>query len=200
LRPPATDPWRLILQENVVYLADDETREQALRLLERQTGLDAETLENGPDALLRPACELGRMAANQIAKLRECGRLFRTVGDPRRLVRLEPAAARKALRRFPGIGAPGAERLLLLAGVEPVLALESNGLRVLLRLGYGHEARSYSTRYRLAREAAAAELPADVAVLTQAHLALRQHGRRLCRNSDPACGDCPLRADCPGRV
>ena len=47
--------------------------------------------------------------------------------------------ARRALKRFPGIADPGADKLLLFAGVTPYLALDSNGLRVLLRLGYGEE-------------------------------------------------------------
>jgi hypothetical protein len=39
------------------------------------------------------------------------------------------ADAIRALKKFPAIGEPGAEKILLFAGKAPILALESNGLR-----------------------------------------------------------------------
>jgi len=195
--PRTRDPWHLILLENVVYLADDEARERAFRTLRRHTGLDAATIERCPDELLLAACSAGRMAEQQLRKLRECAALFRTVGDPRELVRLPVREAKKALRRFPGIGAPGADKLLLLAGAEAVLALDSNALRTLLRLGYGDEGRSYAQSYASAQRAAMAELPAKHDALVSAFVVLRTHGRSVCRNTRPACGVCVLRDDCP---
>lgn len=191
------DPWHLILLENVVYLVGDEARARGFAVLREHTHLDAATIEGCPDELLQAACGEGRMADNQVRKLRECSVLFATVGDPRDLVKLPLAKARRALKRFPGIGNPGADKLLLFAGVEPVLALDSNGLRVLLRLGYGRDAKAYSTSYKSAQEAAMAELPADPDALMQAYLSLQLHGREICRNKAPACPVCPLRRNCP---
>ncbi|MCA8977331.1 MAG: hypothetical protein KDC98_21595 [Planctomycetes bacterium] len=199
LRPPSRDPWHLILLENVVYLVDDAVRQRAFARLKQLTDLDADTIARCPDELLAEACGHGRMAANQIAKLRRCAELFLSDGDPRELIGLPPAKAGKALRRYPGIGAPGAERMLLFAGRDTVLALDSNALRVLLRLGYGTEAKSYATSYRSAQTAAMSELPAAVEPLIEAHLVLQQHGRTICRNSNPSCAECPLRRTCPSR-
>ena len=58
------------------------------------------------------------------------------------------ARARRLLRRFPGIGEPGADKVLLFSRTQPVFALDSNGLRTLLRLGYGREVKSYPATYR----------------------------------------------------
>ena len=44
-------------------------------------------------------------------------------------------ASEKALKRFPSIGDPGAEKILLFTRSYPVMALDSNGLRVLCRVG-----------------------------------------------------------------
>jgi endonuclease III len=77
-----------------------------------------------------------------------------------------------------------------------VLALESNGLRVLLRLGFGEEKKSYSTTYRLVQHAAIEGLDKDCSWLIQAHLLLRRHGQELCRRSEPMCDKCPLAEDC----
>ena len=43
------------------------------------------------------------------------------------------------LKKFPAIGDPGVDKILLLTRTEPVMALDSNGLRVLVRLGFGAE-------------------------------------------------------------
>lgn len=197
---PTRDPWHLILLENVVYLGDDDARQRAFATLRRHTGLRADTIARCPDELLLEACGEGRMAESRVRKLRQCAQCSEEVGDPRALVRLPHAEARRRLARFPGIGAPGVDRLLLFAGVEPVLALDSNGLRVLLRLGYGREGKSYATSYRSAQAAAMAELPTDSEVLLGAHLLLRTHGRELCRNTAPACAACPVRGDCPAGI
>jgi len=104
--------------------------------------------------------------------------------------------ARKALQKFPGIGEPGAEKILLFSKTYPVLALESNGLRVLVRLGFGEEKKNYATTYRLVQKAVGEGLDNDYTWLIQAHLLLRRLGQELCRRSEPMCDRCPLAADC----
>jgi len=59
----------------------------------------------------------------------------------------------RALQQFPAIGVPGAERVLLLTGRLPVLAVDSNGLRVLTRIGYAHKLKDYARTYRAVRAA-----------------------------------------------
>ena len=106
------------------------------------------------------------------------------------------AAAKKDLRKFPAIGEPAAEKILLFNRRHPILALESNGLRVLVRLGYAPEHRNYSTMYKGVQRALAPQLPASCEALIRAHQLLRQHGQELCKRNSPLCGSCPLRADC----
>jgi endonuclease-3 len=106
------------------------------------------------------------------------------------------AFAKKDLRKFPAIGEPSAEKILLFNHRHPFLALESNGLRALLRLGFGEEKKSYSTTYRLVQKAAGEGLDKDYSWLIQAHLLLRRHGQELCRRSEPMCDKCPLAENC----
>jgi endonuclease-3 len=117
-------------------------------------------------------------------------------GDLRPVLKLPFSKAKKALQSFPGIGEPGAEKILLFTRTNAVLALESNGMRVLLRLGFGEEKKSYSTTYRLVQKAADSGLDEGYSWLIQAHLLLRRHGQELCRRSEPICDKCPLAADC----
>jgi endonuclease-3 len=73
--------------------------------------------------------------------------------------------AKKALKKFPSIGDPGAEKILMLSRSYPVLALESNGLRVLLRIGFAEEKKSYSASYRGVQQALKEQLPSSYDLL-----------------------------------
>jgi endonuclease-3 len=195
---PPRDPWHAILWENVVYLTDDAHRDAALAKLRAATRLDADVLARVPDDVLLPICGLGRMAALCVGKLRECARCFDDVGDPRGLVRLPLAEARKALREFPGVGAPGADRLILFAGALPLVALESNGLRTLLRLGFGQDAGSYSAKLKSAIAAVAGEVAETCDARIEWFTLLRRHGQETCR-ATPNCAVCAVAKGCPSR-
>ena len=116
--------------------------------------------------------------------------------QPRGLPRAIPSSAKRALKKFPGIGDPGAEKILLFTETHPVLALESNGLRVLLRFGFGEEQKDYAASYRSVRAALEGQLPNDCKKLIRAHQLLRLHGKELCKRAQPICEACPLRARC----
>jgi endonuclease-3 len=117
-------------------------------------------------------------------------------GDLERALAFAPNQARKALKKFPGIGEPGAEKILLFSGTEPVLALESNGLRTLLRLGFGEEQKNYAQSYKSAQRAAEALLPKTCAARQRAFHLLRAHGQALCKTTAPDCDACPLSDSC----
>jgi len=74
----------------------------------------------------------------------------------------------------------------------PVLALESNGLRVLARILLGQEHKNYSTTYRLVREAVKDDTGNDCTRLIAAHQLVRKHGQQLCKTNWPACEVCPV--------
>ncbi len=197
--PPAQGPFELILWENVAYLASDERREEAFRALKKKVGTTADRILAADASVLRQVAELaGILPAQNVGKLLRVADIasLNFGGDLRAVLELPEKQASKALRQFPGIGAPGAEKILLFCGKAPVLALESNGLRVLVRLGYGEEKKSYTATYRLVREAARRELKAEVKTLQRAHLLLRRHGQELCRRSVPRCPECPVAGSC----
>ncbi len=107
------------------------------------------------------ATNLGGMHSEQlVTRLREIALIAMNEfgGDLRQSLKLPLAKAKQALRKFPGIGEPGAEKLLLLARSYPVLGLESNGLRVLVRLGFGKEKKNYTATYRSVQEAIRSQL------------------------------------------
>jgi endonuclease III len=198
-KPPRLDgPWEMILWENVAYLASDDRRQMAFQMLQKQVGVKPEQILSASDEALLEVTRHGIVPEQFAGKLRKCARIAidEFDGDLQPLLQLPVAKARKALQKFPGIGEPGAEKILLFCRVLPVLALESNGLRVLLRLGFGEEKKSYSTTYRLVQQAAADELAADCSTLIEVHLLLRRHGQELCRRNGPLCEECPVASGC----
>jgi endonuclease III len=197
--PDVTDPWEMILWENIAYLADDARRREAMAMLREQVGATPERILAAPAERLLVVGRQGILAENTVAKIRRAAEIAvrEFDGDLRRVLSGPPAGARKALKRFPAIGDPGAEKILLFGRALPVLALESNGLRVLVRLGFGEETPNYSTTYRLVQQAIEGEIVKDYPWLIEAHQLLRRHGQELCRRSKPRCEECPLRADCP---
>jgi endonuclease-3 len=196
--PKLAGPWEMILWENSSYLADDERRQQAFQTLKKRTGLKPEQIVSASDETLLEVSGHGILPEQFAQKLRKCARiLLEEFDDDLRPVLQWPLPrAKKALQKFPGIGEPGAEKILLFTESSPILALESNGLRVLLRLGFGEEQKSYAATYRRVQKAVEGELRPDPSWLIEAHLLLRRHGQALCRRSRPACGECPLASDC----
>ena len=197
--PPSREPFALVLWENVAYLVNDERRAAAFAALGKQIGWTPERILAAPARLLRGVAALGGMLPDErVGKLLRAAEVAqKRFGSDLAAVVCQPfLRARKALMAFPGIGEPGAEKILLFAGAHPVLALDSNALRVLIRLGFGEEKKSYAATYRSAQEAAKRELRDELGALLRAHLLLRRHGQELCRRNRPQCADCPVAEGC----
>jgi len=194
-----THRFELILFENVAYLVSDERRAEAFELLRKTVGTKPhQILAASTNALLKVA-ELGGMQPERrAARLREIALIAVNEfgGDLKQDLQLPLPKAKKALQKFPSIGEPSAEKILLFTRSYPVLGLDSNGLRVLLRLAFGEEKKNYSASYRSVQEAIKNELSDDYDWLIGAHLLLRQHGKELCKTNRPLCEKCPVRKSC----
>ena len=199
-RPPKINhPLALILYENVGYLVDDQKREVAFAALKNQIGLEAiDILATPVEKLVQITRQGGIHPQLRAARLKEIAQIVLNDfgGDLRRALKLPPAKALQQLKKFPSIGTPGAQKILLFTRTHPILALDSNGLRVMLRLGFGAERKSYSSSYASVQEAINEQLPIDYDFLITAHLLLRHHGKQICRSNNPLCPECPLKSVC----
>jgi endonuclease III len=194
---PTADPFELILWENVAYLAPPTRRREAFDLLKRTVGTAPEAILAADQPTLERVTARGILKSTFAAKLRECASiaLEKFGGDLEAVMRGPLDKGKRGLRAFPGIGEPGAEKILLFTGRQALLAPESNGLRVLVRLGLVREEKSYARMYAASRELAQ-DLPAEPKVMQEAHLLLQHHGQTLCKRSNPRCRDCPLAPGC----
>ena len=193
--PPRETNWfALVLLENAAYLVDDKRRTATLERLERAIGITPEALLGAGAARIAEAIAGGGMKSMMRAeKVLACAELAMTIGvrELGRAIKDDPPRAKKLLRRFPSIGEPYADRILLFCGDVVSLAPDSNALRVLLRLGFGTESKNYAASYKSA-VAAAGELPdaKDATIL------LRRHGQEVCKTKAPRCEMCVVRGDC----
>ncbi|HEY7334077.1 MAG TPA: hypothetical protein VH639_04275 [Bryobacteraceae bacterium] len=196
---PARTVLELVLYENIAYLVSDDRREKAFRELKSKIGTRPE------DLLLASTTELARIASIggifpdlRARRLQEAARIARDIfdGDLESVLVLPFAKARRALKQFPAIGEPGAEKILLFTGAHACLALESNGVRALVRLGFAQEHKSYSSTYRALQNALSESAGSKCDPLIAAHRLLKRHGQEICRRSAPRCAECPVRAGC----
>ena len=194
---PTKDPFELVLLENVAYLAPAARRREAFALLRQTVGTDPQSILAATRAALERVTAHGILQSRFAAKLRECAQTVADLfaGNLDTALHGPIENSRSILRKFPGIGEPTADKILLFCGRLASLAPESNGLRVLARLGFFDEKLAYARMYR-ASLVAAEQLSGKIPVLQEAHLLLHQHGQTLCRRASPQCGQCPLTSDC----
>jgi endonuclease III len=194
--PPAHTAFELVIWENACYLLPDERRAQVFQGLRAQVGLTPQAIDLAPREVLLPLATLGGMRPEtRVFRWQEIARIAISQfgGDLEQILKWPYARAKKALKEFPSIGDPGAEKILLFCGVGQGLPLESNGLRVLTRVGYGRpHLKNYGAMYKSVQEAIAPELPKSAQALVKAHLLLREHGKTICRDKSPECQECPV--------
>jgi len=203
LSEPLTDPLAILVWENVGYLIDDARRAELFAEFTKKIGLTAHRIANARMPVLADIAKRGGMHPQKRAeRLIEIGKLaiHECDGDIVGKLRALPLPkARALLKKFPSVGDPGADRILLFSGIAPQPCLESNGLRALVRLGVCAEGKSYGQTYKGAIEAFSAEGAADAEWLKRAYLLLREHGKSLCKRSAPLCEPCPLDPVCAHR-
>ena len=103
---------------------------------------------------------------------------------------------KKALKEFPTIGEPGADKILLFARLAPVAAVPSACTGVPQRILLGSENKNYAAGYRAAQEAIRAELPETFEARQRAYFLLKRHGQEICKRTKPKCEACPVSGRC----
>ena len=120
--PPAKGPFELILWENAVYLLPDERRAEVFEGLRRQVGLSPRRSGKRRKKCLLPLAARGGMhPETRVLRWREIARitLQQFGGDLAQVLTVDYAKAKKALKQFPSIGDPGAEKILMYCGRPP---------------------------------------------------------------------------------
>jgi len=194
-----TDPYLFLVWWHCGYPASDATCAKGWQSLKREIGVNPEALLAASPANLARALRPGGMVPELRAmRLKEIAARVKDefAGDLRSALVGSIVQVRKLLKKFPGIADPGADRILLFAGIAPVAAVPSNGPHVLVRIQRGLERESYAVTYREAQQAIMGEIAEEFDARTRAYLLLKRHGQELCKRIKPKCSECPVNARC----
>src|SRR5215469_14989920 len=195
-----TDPYDFLIWWHCGYPASDDACNRGWQSLTGAIRIDPDTLLHTSEArlstLLRPGGMVPELRARRLHEiahrvLNQCSNDLRAA-----LAVLPLKDARSLLKSFPNIADPGAERILLFAGLAPIAAVPSNAPQVAVRIQLGAEHESYATTYREAQSLIDSQIPAHFDTRTRAFLLLKHHGETLCKRTKPKCPECPLQSTC----
>jgi endonuclease III len=191
-----TDAYLFLVWWHCGYPASDASCAKGWESLKRLIGLRPDQLLAADSSKLGLALKPGGMVPElRAVRLQEIAARVQTEfgGDLSGALGAMPVSqARAALKKFPGIAEPGADRILLFARISPVAAVPSNATQVLMRIRRGKEYENYGRNYGDGQEAIAAAIPATFQARTRAYLLLKFHGQSLCKRTNPSCRACPL--------
>jgi endonuclease III len=205
-----SDPYEMILFVNCGYPATDASCTKGYEALKLEVGTKPAEILAAPKAKLAKLMRLGgivpELRAERLKTIAKIvneefgGDLKWSLGklldeetkDNGKGIRF----AKKALKEFPVIGEPGADKILLFAGLAPIAAVPSACVGVPQRILFGDEDKNYAAEYRAAQEAMTAELPESFDVRQRAYLLLKRHGAEICKRTKPRCEICPISGRC----
>lgn len=194
------DPYEFLVWNYCAYPASDAKCAKGWESLQKNVGVDPDRILACGSAALARALKPGGMFPEQRAlRLKETAdRVIEEFGGDlaRMLRRLPLTKARSLLKNFHGIANPGADRILLFAGISPVAAVPSNCTHVPARIFRGGEGKNYSRDYADAQQKIETEIPASLEARQRAYLLLKRHGQEICKRSAPMCSVCPVKRSC----
>jgi len=194
-----TDPYDFLVWWHCGYPASDLTCVRGWESLNKEVGIEPHHILQASMAKLARALKPGGMVPELRAqRLLEIAARVQDefAGDLRAGLRGAIKEVRRILKKFPGINDPGADRILLFAGLVPVVAIPSNCPHVIVRIQRGQERENYGVIYREAQAEIEQGVPAKFDARMRAYLLLKQHGQTLCKRTNPKCDQCPVNASC----
>jgi len=193
-----TDPYLFLVWWHCGYPASDRACGKGWDSLRTNVGVEAEQILHAPANKLADALRPGGMVPELRAmRLKQiAARIKDEFGGDLRAALVGPIAkVRGMLKKFPNIADPGADRILLFAGIAPVAAIPSNCPHVLVRLLHGQERENYGVTYREAQQSVETEIPPHLDARMRAYLLLKRHGQEICK-AKPKCEHCIVRDAC----
>jgi endonuclease III len=195
-----TDPYLFLAWWHCGYPASDAACAKGWARLEKEIGVTPEKLLAANPAKMAAALKPGGMVPDLRAmRLKEIAeRVLKEFGGDlvEGLKVMTIAKVRAALKKFPSIADPGVDRILLFGGISPVAAVPSNCPHVLVRIRLGMERENYGVNYKEAQRMIAEGVAAKFDARARAYLLLKCHGQRVCKRTNPKCGECPVAGEC----
>jgi len=159
-----TDPYLFLVWWHCGYPASDASCAKGWESLNNEIGVDPDRLLSVNFSKLALALKSGGMMAELRAmRVKEIAeRIQKEFGGDLRtaLKRTSVTQARSVIKKFPSMGDPGSDRMLLFGGISPIAAVPSNCPHVLVRIQIGREPENYRKTYSEAQRILQAYVPA----------------------------------------
>lgn len=194
-----TEPYEFLAWWYCGYPASDAACAKGWEKLKSEIGVEPEKLLKATPAKLAAALKgSGMFPELRALRLKELAMRVKDEfgGDMRAALTGPIPAARKTVKRFHSIADPGADRILLFAGIAPIAAVPSNCVHTPVRIVRGDDGKSYGADYREMQKAIEAAVPETFDARTRAYLLLKHHGQETCKRTKPKCEECPVNSDC----
>ena len=184
LPTPPSDAFQLFVWEVLSYQTPPLKRDSAFGALKRNRSLTPDSMMKVAPKKLEESVKLTGSYFEQRSRALKTGiTAFQRDPGLAAAIKGPVAVAQEALETLPQMGEGGADRMLLFAGDQRVLPMDTGVWRLVRRLGYD--------------DAPDGELPEDLDVWRRASMYLSHHAAVTCDDKDPHCGVCPLKSDCP---
>lgn len=195
-----TDPYEFLVWWHCGYPASEDRCNRGWASLSGEIGISPERILETPSATLARVLKSGGMIPElRAGRLKEVAQRVQGQLDGdlhSALVRLPLRKARGLLKKFPGIGDPGADRIILFGRIAAVCAVPSSCPEVLVRIGSGTPHDQYSANYRAAQQIVQSQSDESFDARSRAYLLVQKHGQQVCKRSNPKCRSCPVTAHC----
>ena len=193
------EPYHFLVWWHCGYPASDAACAKGWESLKKSVGVEPRQILAAGTGKLAAALKPGGMVPElRAVRLTEIAARVQDEfsGDLRAALAGPLEKVRGLLKKFPGIADPGADRILLFAGIAPIAAVPSNCTHVLVRILRGRERENYGVTYREAQQEIEAGTSATLDARARAYLLLKRHGQEICKRTNPKCGQCALNSSC----
>jgi endonuclease-3 len=193
------DPYEFLIWWHCGYPASDAACTKGWEALKASVDIAPTALLKAPQQKLSSALRAGGMVPDLRALcVKEIAMRVQHEfgGDLRMGLAGSIPEVRKTLKTFHGIADPGADRILLFAGITPIAAVPSNCTHVLDRIVHGREDVNYVASYREAQRLLSTQIAETFDSRARAYLLLKRHGQDLCKRTKPKCETCPISSQC----
>lgn len=194
-----TDPYEFIVWWHCGYPQSTARCTKGWDSLRKTIGVaPVKILAATPEKLAAALKPGGMVPELRAQRLREVAmRVQHQFGSDLRAALVGPLKdVKKLLKTFPNIADPGADRILLFAGIAPIAAMPSNNVAPLMRMLRGAERENYGANYHDSQVMIEQQVPSTASARTRAYLLLKIHGEELCKRTNPRCEECPVRNHC----
>lgn len=194
------DPFQFLIWWHCGYPASDIACAKGWKSLRDSVGVTPERLLHARSATVTAALKAGGLIPELRAKRVKliANSVVHEYGGylARALRALPPNEVRRALKKLPGMGDPGADRILLFGEIAAVAAVPSNATQVAVRMQIGRPLNAYAKNYLAGQRLIETGVASGFAARQRAFLLLKIHGQVLCKRSRPACTLCPIAESC----